>query len=520
MRKKLMLIAISLLFLSAFIFFTTAQLTQPSQNRTIPGEQLTNRGENFETRCTNVNCTTKVFSYDKYFNRNGQWEEISENWYNCGNEFCTQNYYYNVTAHNDGLIYINLENQQVSYQVSSIANIPVINSIPSVENSILTYENIIPNVDLAYQYLPRKLKEEVIINEPFGNLTEDVEIRFAVSDTSNLNIEDPFICDSARKCKTIDHILSRNEISLIVPSSFLNSESTVYPVIVDPVFTFGYGSLAWNGVVQEQLSDDGMYLVHERFNNPSSLVLGATWNGSARGDLDWNLSSVPNMGVIGYAIFSLYLEYTTAPNFINFTHIEKNSFQRVDNFAENEKFFNDMHNGTVYYSISTPIPGGGFPLASYLNQQAINDLTEALNTDLNFSIGLDTDYQQNITFSGRDHPNSNQRPLLEIIYEITNSSSNTAIEKGINNSLPNNPILTNQQVYVVGMNGQHYLGRFDKVTVRNNQTWAFNYVSFPWDSLINMSSLLNIVNVLQNSNLNATQITSEVENFINSTRIN
>lgn len=521
MLKKVILVGISFLFLSAFIFFTAAQISQPGQNVTIPVEpQLTNQGFNFVTYCTDASCNTTVYSYEKYFNRNGEWEEVDEDWYSCEQGYCTKDYYYNATAYDNGLIHLNLENGLVSYQITSINGVSISNSTPSIENSVLTYENIIPDVDLAYQYLPLKLKEEIIFNEPLANLTEDLEINFAVSDTSSLDMENPFVCDSNRKCITLEHTVSSNEISLTVPSSFMNSETTVYPVIVDPVFYFGYGLLAWNGVVQEKLSYDGQSLVHERFDNPSSLIIGATYNASARGDMDWNLTSIPDMGTILYAILNMYVEYTTAPNFINLTHIEKNSFERVNNQTENENFFNDMRNGTVYYSIGIPIPLGGFAYDFYLNQEAINDITAAFNTDMNFSVGFDTDYSQNITFSARDHPNSNQRPTLILVYDITNSSANAAIERGINNSLPNNPISTSQQVYVVDMNAQHFLGRFDKVTQKNNQTWAFNYINVGLgDSWINMSSLLNIVNVWQSSNLNTTQITSQVEAFINATKI-
>lgn len=522
MLKRVILVGISFLFLSALIFFTTAQVLNPGQNTTIFNEiQLTNQGANFATYCTEGVCNTTVYSYEKYFDRNGVWEEIDENWHPCGiNQFCTTNYYYDVIASQNGLISLNMEGGPVTQQITSFANLPIVTSAPSIENSILTYQNIIPNVDLNYQYLPRKLKEEIIIKEPIANLTEDFEIRFTLSNTNELDIENPFMCDSGRKCKTLDYVVSPNEISLIIPASFLNSESTVYPVIIDPVYYFGYSSLAWNGIVVEHLSDDGMSLEHDRYNNPTSLLLGSNLYNSSRGGMDWNLATIPHMGTIVYAVLNMHLEYTTAPNFINFTHIEKNSFQRVNNETENEQFFYDMRNGTTYYSIGIPIPLGGFNYDFILNQEAVNDITEAFNTDMNFSIGLDTDYNQNITFSGRDHPNSAQRPTLILVYDLSSSSADTAIEIGINNSLPNNPISTSQQVYMVNPNGQHYFGRFDKVTQKNNQTWAFNYINIGLgESAINMTSLLNILNVWQNSSLNTTQITSQVEAFINATKI-
>ena len=62
------------------------------------------------------------------------------------------------------------------------------------------------------------------------------------------------------------------------------------------------------------------------------------------------------------------------------------------------------------------------------------------------------------------------------------------------------------------------LGTFDKATIKNNQTWAFNYVTSE-ESFINMPSLFNILNVWQNQSLTFSQIVSQVELFINTTKI-
>ncbi|MBS3083597.1 hypothetical protein J4423_02225 [Candidatus Pacearchaeota archaeon] len=109
--------------------------------------------------------------------------------------------------------------------------------------------------------------------------------------------------------------------------------------------------------------------------------------GTARADIDWNLDRVPNLGQINNATLYLYLETFTGPNFLNITHIEKNSSQWSDNDAGNEQFFYDMRNGSIYYSIYSLVGGGGFPLPMSLNQQGMADINTALATDKRFSIG-------------------------------------------------------------------------------------------------------------------------------------
>lgn len=75
------------------------------------------------------------------------------------------------------------------------------------------------------------------------------------------------------------------------------------------------------------------------------------------------------------------------------------------------------------------------------------------------------------------------------------------------------PIVSDRQIYVVDASGNHWLGRFDKVTWRNNQTWAFNYKTPP-ETFTNMPSLKNVVNVWENQSLTLQQVYDQVSAFI------
>src|SRR3989344_4416475 len=326
MHKRGVFAVFLITILFVLISFTTAQSPQIQR-------ELVNQGSNFETTCQENECTTTIYSYDKYFNRNGAWEEIDESWHTCAEGFCTNSYYFDATVNNEGLVTLNLGNQEFTQRASSFNNLNVTPVSPTIEGNLLTYGNILPNIDLKYQYLPHKLKEEIIINQRLVNLDqENLEINFTVSDFRGFNLEHPFICDSNRKCKPMNYTLTNNQVTIIIPNKFLINETTVYPVIIDPSFYLGNSSIIWNGRVEETINDEGSALIYPRISNPSSLEIGLVSGGVgvARADIDWNLDRVPNLGQINNATLYLYLETFTGPNFLNITHIEKNSSQWSD----------------------------------------------------------------------------------------------------------------------------------------------------------------------------------------------
>src|SRR3989344_2895151 len=305
MRKSLISTVFFIITLLFLIFFTTAQTIQTG-NR-----EITNQGSNFETTCQGSECATTIYSYDKYFNRNGAWEEIDESWHSCAEGFCTNSYYFDATVNNEGLVTLNLGNQEFTQRASSFSNLNVTPVSPTIEGNILTYGNILPNIDLKYQYLPHKLKEEIIINQRLVNLDqENLEINFTVSDFRGFNLEHPFICDSNRKCKPMNYTLTNNQVTIIIPNKFLINETTVYPVIIDPSFSISNSSIIWNGRVEYDFMSDSAPNYY-RISNPSSLELGATESGAALGDIDWNLANIPNLN-INNATLRLFIENSGA----------------------------------------------------------------------------------------------------------------------------------------------------------------------------------------------------------------
>src|SRR3989344_7040572 len=258
--------------------------TVSAQSPTLNIQSFTDIGNNFDKTCYENSCITTIYSYERYFNRNGVWEEIDENWYSCGNSFCTNNYYFNATADNQGTITFYLNNNQLSMQLSNFQNAQL-SFNPVLNGSTIIYQDIIPNVDLRYQYLPNKLKEEIVIKQPIANLPQnDFQVSFTKSGNADFVIERPFICDDNLNCQYIEHQINANDISLTIPVNFLNAG--IYPVVIDPTLELN-SSVNWNGYI-----DSSNYT---RFNNPNTIQL---YLNSKRGDIDFDISSISDQATI------------------------------------------------------------------------------------------------------------------------------------------------------------------------------------------------------------------------------
>lgn len=93
-----------------------------------------------------------------------------------------------------------------------------------------------------------------------------------------------------------------------------------------------------------------------------------------------------------------------------------------------------------------------------------------------------------------------------------------AIEQGINNSVIVGQIIYTDYYMRYLNESTDEIGLFDKITENLNQTWAFNYVT-AGESVTDMKNLTNVVYVLELANRTSTNITLEVESFINVTKI-
>ena len=310
---------------------------------------------NSETICNNNNiCQVTLYSYEKYFynSQSNNWIEINENWHSCAEGFCTNEYHYKATASSNGQITATLNNNNLNFQISNLLNSPLTFN-PIIEGSLLTYQDIIPNIDLRYQYLPRELKEEIIIKQPIPNLPQnDFNITFTKSGNAQFIIPQSTICDFNYNCQTIQSQITDNQISITVPVSFLNNPTTVYPVIIDPSLTLVYADIVWDGYVESHPTNG-----YTRTNEPKvpPMKVGRSGLTKWRGSTHWNISAVPDNADIIFLNLSLDIKNATcgacgSAIVMNTNHMEGNEIIYPDNQTGNQNFFNDMGNGTAYNS--------------------------------------------------------------------------------------------------------------------------------------------------------------------------
>ena len=497
----------------------------------ISAQEIT-KGSNYETSCKNEVCTTTIYSYERYFLRDNVWEEIDEDFFDCSangeTKFCTKDYRFNVVAKGNGEVSAFRNGKEDRFKLMDFRN----NSLrfaPVLRDGMLVYEDVIPNyIDIEYKFYPDKLKENIVVKQPLPNLERDFNIKFSKIG-ANFIMRDFIICDSKDVCIRTEHSEKGNDVSVRIPSWFLNHENVTYPVYIDPSIELNDSFISWNGFVTNSTND-----THIRTNNPNAniklgnfltfILIGnttTTIEEHANGVIEWNVSSIPD----GSEIYNITLSVFTATYdgnpqnaTINVTHMEKTNEQYENNETHcygNCHFYKDMANGTIYKSSSIFTQNR---VNLTLLSSANNKLENSLSSNI-FGTGLIGKYSttNELWVKSRDVSNADKRPVLIVTYGVNSADANLAIEEGINNSLPGNPIESGQKVYLVDENGQHYTGTFDKTTIFGNQSWVFNYV-LPSESFIGMPSLFRVLNVWEEESLTYQEIVDEVGGFINSTR--
>ncbi|MFH1592726.1 MAG: hypothetical protein ABIB47_05155 [Candidatus Woesearchaeota archaeon] len=106
---------------------------------------------------------------------------------------------------------------------------------------------------------------------------------------------------------------------------------------------------------------------------------------------------------------------------------------------------------------------------------------------------------------------------LSISHIATEGEGREAIEEGFLNTLISGyGNYTDQQVYIRNITNGQQLGLFDKVAVKENQTWAVNYVT-SGESFENMVNITPVFYTLEMENLYYHEILEMVEDFIEGT---
>lgn len=419
---------LGLFFVVIILFSTTAQ----SGNDMI-------YGSTWDKTCSDNMCQTTIYSYEKYWfdSQSGIWGEIDESWHECGNDLCTNEYYFKAVAQSDGTITAHLNNEESTFKLSSFSN-QNLRFNPSIHGNILLYEDVIPNyIDLRYQYLPRKLKEEIIIKRPLPNLPlQNFDIIFTKSGDASFTMSESTICDYNDVCQVIESSVQNNQISLTIPVDFLTNETTIYPVIIDP--TFSLGDINWNGGVKEDNSPETEGVTYTRTSNPSERIGNLKPGVNRRADIDWDVSAMSDSANISRVVLTIFSEENigTGEN-VRIYEMEKNSSEYADqigNCQGNCHFYEDMGNGTVYGSYTFHGSAGPTFMNFTFSQQGREALQNALASDV-FSTGIKSleDSGKNLTISLKDDSNATRRPKLVInhsyeSYDLSYDSNGNLIQ--------------------------------------------------------------------------------------------
>lgn len=157
----------------------------------------------------------------------------------------------------------------------------------------------------------------------------------------------------------------------------------------------------------------------------------------------------------------------------------------------------------------------------FVGPELVLNFTDALNQGLQ---GCAPDAENyctiNLTYSSTAAGKLNLSRMGIYYYQplANESEARIAMEQGINNSLVDHNIYTDQQIYVRYLDNVQKKGRFDKVVIKNNQTWAFNFNTGN-ETFTNITGLFNSTLVVwENQTLTSFQITKQVENLISKTK--
>ena len=436
--------------------------------------------------------------------------------------------------------------------------------------------------NLHFRYTPRAFKEELVIenkealpdmtvSENNKDVTLDVVFTFDMNaatkilvegeqwnrktpittrntitfteGTSNFYLTPPFAYDSKRNGVKANYVLENKgegySLTIQVPYSWLINKSRTYPVVIDPTITLDDTNLNWDGDIDHdentacldppppggcgdpfRIGTDIQIYVGD-FDNAQ---IGNNGFITYRGDLDWNLTSVPDRATI--IDVNLTLEMTsqgTGNDNLQFYHMHGGNTHYADNDSGNWGFFYDAGNGTQYLNQTVSFGINTFNLTS--SAQLVTDLQQLLSNGTDeWSIGMKSEETRQTNNADNRYASSEAtgpatRPSLKITYKViaNETEGRDAIEAGIMNILGNaTTINTDQQVYTRTVADVQQLASFDKFTLNGTKRWSINYIT-AGEEYANMTNLSNNVYFLEMTSLSTDEITAEVEAFINGT---
>ncbi|MBI4182330.1 MAG: hypothetical protein HY520_05175 [Candidatus Aenigmarchaeota archaeon] len=501
-----------------------------------PSGPTTAFGPNWDRTCSGAACTVTIYPFQKYYQEGGQWQEINEDFQPCPSaDFCVPGNLYQASLAN-GSVSLSSGTRTAAFRLLAVRSggteLTLSYSSAGANANRVEYRSVLPGMDITFSYLSRVLKEEITIHAPlFSTFSDDPVFSYQLAN-EGFFIEPPWICDAAGECQDLVPTIAGGTYSFSVPLAWLNNASRVYPVIIDPSVSLDNQSVIFQGYVARNPNVNPNTYVRQ---SAQSIRVGPFLGGFPtsrkiyRGVIEWNVSSIPDESRINAIILTIRANQVAncpANTNISFQDMDLQMASYPDTNAGNNLSFMDMAN----LSISQPFNWTNITAIQFYNITIRGEkhLEARLPADW-FSTGMASQIENDCAAGAAtnetrfDSPAADpaNRPVLTITYTplANESEGRRAIEVGINGSSLGSPrIRTDQQLYVLDQNAQHAMGTFDKFTKNATQRWAFNYVTGN-ESFTNISSLFRTVNIWENQSLTFDEIATQVETFINSTKV-
>lgn len=520
---------------------------------------------NYDSSCVDDICTATVYSYQRYYEEDGSWKAIDENFgsKNCGEyDYCVDGNVHQFYLSKDSLnADYSKDATAISFGLYQLFGLSSANFSKDIviEGSLATYKDIISGVDLEYQYLPNQIKETIIVRDK--NVLETLS-QYAATTKVSFKLDDSYVYEDNDKGFTVmknsvavgslEELLvydANSKLVDIFPYTLVSDdtglfldveldldvllgEDVAYPLFIDPTFTFS-GGPAFD-IHIERNTNNSAIVNYTRFSGraltvgPTKLCSIPATNKTNRAVLEFNLSSLSSSSSLLNVTLNLTIT-STSPN-INIKNItlygmeHDNFFYVADDNVTNSHYFNDMGNGTFYGDFNSTSADIGttrnVPIHANAHQKILNFFG---NSTGYWGIGLKNNNDVgcitgNLQIGSSTAVNVTTRPVLILVY--TNSSNETdadnAIVQGIVNVIPNAVVHDEQQVYIRLANGTQQLGRYDKFAVNGSKRWAFNYIT-SGEQFTNMQNVTPVFYVLEMIDIEVSQIVTTVQGFINGT---
>ena len=205
----------------------------------------------------------KMYGTDIHYKKNGVFEEIDntlikedEYYYNKDNSY---HIYFKENTLN-GLNKMQLKNKFLNFELKNCNNVKInIVDTDSKISSIAKYENIFDGIDIEYNILPTKVKENIIIKNKESlvdeitfivktdyslNIDENNNVEIIENDEIISKMEAPYIIDSNGNvlncvCYNLIKLDDCYELKIIIDNHLFQDETIKYPIIIDPTISSG-----------------------------------------------------------------------------------------------------------------------------------------------------------------------------------------------------------------------------------------------------------------------------------------